>query len=86
VQRFLSLTFRDGSNLWWCKEHRHFFNPLKQGYRRGAKQPSRDAIALDDLSIHQKAAEAWVQQNIPLHLRPVLLKIHMVKERKNARR
>jgi hypothetical protein len=86
MQYFISLIFRDGSNLWWCKEHRHFYNPIKQGYRRGALQPKRDSIPLDDFSLHQRAAEEWVIHNIPQDLRPVRLVAHVVERKKNARR
>ncbi len=83
---FISLVFRDGSNLWWCKAHRHFYNPLRHGYKRGQRQRMHDAIPLDDLTIHKKAAEEWVTCHVPPHACPVMLRMHLVKERKNARK
>lgn len=86
MMRLLTLRFRDGSSLWWCKEHKGFYNPLKNGYRVGAKQPKHDAIPLDDLTYHMRAAEAWVLTHIPPSHRPVILGVHLYKERKNVRR
>ena len=85
MQRFISLIFADGSTLWWCRHQKAFFNPLRNGYRPGAKQPKSDAFPVDDLSIHQRAAEIWVETHIEHRHRPVRLVVHVVKENKNAR-